>query len=31
MLQLVKAPPGACLFDGQSIVPAEPAQAGFEV
>jgi hypothetical protein len=30
-LRIVEAPPGACLFDGLSVVPAGPAQEGFQV
>ncbi len=30
-LRLVKAPPGACLFDGLSVVTAGPAQEGFQL
>ena len=30
-LRLVKAPPGACLFDGVFVVAEGPAQVGFQV
>ena len=30
-LRLVKAPPGACLFDGVSVVAAGAAQEGFQI